>query len=438
MEMMIAMLIGLLAGFFLGWFAFKRQETSSLPVQPGNTAPLEAVLARAQEDLKEKQLECQELTHELAKAEQRLTDALDRYRTREQEVTELQERFRQEFSLLAEKLLEEKGKRLGDQQNAQLATLLQPLQEKLSAFDNRIALAQVEETKQRTSLGEKIQQLTDLNQQMVEDARRLTEALKGSSKVQGNWGELVLERILEKSGLQLGREYQTQKAFKDESDRRFLPDAVIYLPEQRHLIVDSKVSLTAYERYVSADDPTEKEKHRRDHLLSLRNHYKSLGEKNYPALAELKSPEFVFMFVAVEPAFQLALQSDGDLLAEAFGQKVILVGPSTLLAATSTVASIWRHERQNRNVIEIAKVGGELVDKLVGFIGDLEQVRKALGNAEKSLDAAHKKLHDGKGTILSKAKKLELLGAKSSKQLPPAADAAFDDDDTEEDAPVEP
>ncbi len=434
---MIAMLIGLLAGFFLGWFAFKRPETSTLPIQPGSTAPLEAVLARAQEDLKEKQLECQELTHELAKAEQRLTDAVNKYSTREQEVVQLQERFRQEFSLLAEKLLEEKGKKLGEQQNAQLSALLQPLQEKLSAFDKRISSAQLEDTKQRTSLGEKIQQLTELNQQMVDDARRLTEALKGNSKVQGNWGELILERILEKSGLQQGREYQTQKAFKDDNDRRFLPDAIIYLPEQRHLIVDSKVSLTAYERFVSAEDPAEKEKHRRDHLLSLRNHFKSLGEKNYPALAELKSPEFVFMFVAVEPAFQLALQSDGDLLAEAFGQKVILVGPSTLLAATSTVASIWRHERQNRNVLEIAKVGGELVDKLVAFITDLDQVRKAIGNAEKSLEAAANKLHEGRGNMVSKARKLQQLGAKSSKQLPQTTDADFEEDDADEAAILE-
>jgi DNA recombination protein RmuC len=430
MEILIAAFIGILMGFFLGRFASKRPEATPAGTESA-LAPLQDLLAKAREDLKEKQLECQGLTHELAKAEQSLADVRKQYATREKEVVELQDRFKQEFSVLAEKLLEEKGKKLNEIQHDRLAAILKPLQEKIVDFDDRLNKAQIEDTKQRSSLEEKIKSLSELNLQMADDARRLTQALKGDTKVQGNWGEMVLEKILEKSGLQKGREYMTQDSLVDENERRLRPDVVIYLPEDRHLVVDSKVSLTAYERYVSAEDPGDKEKYRREHLLSLRNHIKSLGSKDYSSLPQIKSPDFVFLFVAVEPAFQLALQWENELIGEAFGHKVILAGPSTLLAATSTVANIWRHERQNRNVLEIAKVGGALVDKLVLFLNDLETVRRALSNAEKALDLATKKLSDGNGSVLKRAHKLQQLGAKSSKQLPPL-DAALEDDDEQE------
>lgn len=331
---------------------------------------------------------------------------------------QLQTQFSRHFEVLAQKILEEKSQKFSSHNEQQLRQLLQPFSENLQHLEARLRAAQLEDTQQRSALVTQIQQLAELNRNLGDEAHKLTRALKGDQKTQGNWGELVLERLLEKAGLVRGREYNVQEMFSDNEGLRRQPDVILYLPENKHIIIDAKVSLTAFERYASAENAQEQKTHLQEHIASLRRHVASLSSKNYQQIYQLQSLDFVLLFVAIEPAFAAAVQHDAALFQEAFERNVLIVSPTTLLATARTIASIWRQEQQTRHALEIARQSGLMYDKFVAFVEDLEKVGKNLQTAHDSYEQALKKLRDGKGNLLRRAEQLRELGAKNSKLLP--------------------
>lgn len=333
---------------------------------------------------------------------------------------EAKESLTDQFKNLANEILEEKSKRFSEQNQTSLGLLLDPLKLKIAEFQTKVEDVYVKEGRDRTALAEQVRQLMDLNQSLSLDAKNLTRALKGSSKTQGNWGELVLERVLEASGLRKGEEYDVQESHTRDDGSRAQPDVVIHLPEDRHLVVDAKVSLTAYEDLSTSEDECDRQAATKRHLESIRTHMRGLSEKNYQALYGLKSLDFALMFVPIEPAFMLAVSHDRELFMDAWQRNVLLVSPSTLLFVVRTVAHLWRQEAQNRNAQEIAKRGAELYDKLVGFVEDLESLGGRLKQAQKDYDAAHNKLTGGRGNVIRQAEMLKELGVKPSKMLPSA------------------
>ncbi|WP_244814162.1 DNA recombination protein RmuC [Caballeronia sp. Lep1P3] len=333
-----------------------------------------------------------------------------------------------QFKSLATEILEEKSKRFAEQNQVNLGQLLEPLKTRLTEFQGKVEEVYVQEGKDRSALSEQVKQLVAMNQVLSEDAKNLTSALKGSSKTQGNWGELILERVLEASGLRKGEEYVVQDSQTREDGSRVQPDVVINLPEERKLVVDSKVSLLAYERYASSESEQERALALRQHVDSVRNHIKSLSDKKYHDLYG-KSLDFVLAFVPIEPAFMLAVTNDNDLFMEAWRRNVLLVSPSTLLFVVRTVAHLWRQEAQNRNSQEIARRGAELYDKLSGFVADLESVGNRIGQAQQAFEAARSKLSGGRGNVIRQAEMLRDLGVKPSKSLPqPLVESALADD----------
>lgn len=333
---------------------------------------------------------------------------------------EAKESLTDQFKNLANEILEEKSKRFSEQNQTSLGLLLDPLKLKITEFQTKVEDVYVKEGKDRTALAEQVRQLMDLNQSLSLDAKNLTRALKGSSKTQGNWGELVLERVLEASGLRKGEEYDVQESLARDDGTRAQPDVVIHLPEDRHLVVDAKVSLTAYENLSTSEDECDRQAALKRHLESIRTHIRALSEKNYQVLYGLKSLDFTLMFVPIEPAFMLAVSRDRELFMDAWQRNVLLVSPSTLLFVVRTVAHLWRQEAQDRNAQEIAKRGAELYDKLVGFVEALESLGGRLRQAQKDYDAAHIKLTGGRGNVIRQAEMLKELGVKPSKVLPAA------------------
>lgn len=337
------------------------------------------------------------------------------------EIEELQQRFTKEFENLANKIFEEKSAKFTEQNKEKLSEILTPLREKIIDFERKVEESNKENIKGHSSLKEQLEMLRQMHQQVTQEAKNLTEALRGQTKTQGSWGEFILESILEKSGLVKGREYFVQESFTDESGKRLQPDVIVNLPENKSIIIDSKVSLNAYERYISTDDETKKALALRDHLISIRSHLKNLSSKNYQSIYKLNSLDFVLMFMPIEPAFALAVQNDPSIFNEAFEMKIVIVCPSTLLATLRTIANIWRQENQNKNALEIARQAGSLYDKFVSFYNDLIEVGKKLDSAKDSYREAMKKIHDGRGNLISGVEKIKELGAKASKSLPTEA-----------------
>lgn len=335
----------------------------------------------------------------------------------------------EQFKGLAADILEEKSKRFAEQNQTSLTTLLEPLRQKLGEFQGKVEEVYVQEGKDRSALQEQVRNLVALNMALSEDAKNLTQALKGSSKAQGGWGEVVLERVLELSGLRKGVEYVAQESQTREDGSRAMPDVVIHLPEDRRLVVDAKVSLVAYERFTSAADDAERGIAARAHLDSVRSHIRALSEKRYQDLYGIKSPDFVLAFVPIEPAFMLSVTHDTNLFQEAWERNVLLVSPSTLLFVVRTVAHLWRQEAQTRNAQEIAKRGAELYDKLAGFVGDLQSIGARLKQAREAYDSAEAKLITGRGNVIRQAEMLRSLGVKPWKALPPALTAIAQDDE---------
>ncbi len=332
-----------------------------------------------------------------------------------------------QFKSLANDILEEKSKRFTEQNQHNLGTLLDPLRAQLTDFKGKVEEVYVKEGQDRSALKEQVKQLIELNQTLSRDANNLTKALKGSAKTQGNWGELILERVLEASGLVKGREYHVQDSQRTDDGKLLQPDVVLHLPEERRLVVDAKVSLVAYDRYIGAESDDDRAAAVRLHLDSVRQHVRGLSVKRYQDLYGLKSLDMVVMFVPIEPAFMLAVTHDDALFMDAWQRNVLLVSPSTLLFVVRTIANLWRQEAQSRNAQDIAKRGAELYDKLAAFVGDLQKVGAKLKDAQSAYDEAEKKLASGKGNVIRQAEMLKSLGLKTAKALPPALVEASDD-----------
>ncbi|MEY4496440.1 MAG: hypothetical protein RL744_1504 [Pseudomonadota bacterium] len=352
----------------------------------------------------------------------RLEAALDSERKqglgRIESLNEAKEALTSQFKNLANEILEDKSKRFTEQNVANLDALLKPLQTKLSEFKEQVNTSYGNEARERFALKSEIERLANLNLRMSDETRSLTQALKGDSKVQGNWGELVLESILESSGLRKGEEYLVQDSHTQTDGSRLQPDVVVKLPEGRSLVVDSKVSITAYSRHAEATDPTVSEQELAAHIQSLRQHIQGLSSKNYSSLYGIGSVDFVLMFVPIEPAFLLALKTAPNLYQEALAKNIVLVCPSTLMATLRTVAHLWRQDHQNRNALEIAKQCGTLYDKFVGFVDDLEKLGQRLDQAQTSYHDAFNKLKSGKGNLIRTAERVRELGVKPSKNIP--------------------
>jgi len=332
-------------------------------------------------------------------------------------LNEAKEALTSQFKNLANEILEDKSKRFTEQNAASLDALLKPLQTKLSEFKEQVNNSYGNEARERFALKSEIERLANLNLRMSDETRSLTQALKGDSKVQGNWGELVLESILESSGLRKGEEYVVQDSHTQVDGSRLQPDVVIKLPEGRSLVVDSKVSITAYARHAETTDSDTAERELAAHIQSLRQHIQGLSGKNYSSLYGVGSVDFVLMFVPIEPAFLLALKTAPNLYQEALSKNIVLVCPSTLMATLRTVAHLWRQDHQNRNALEIAKQCGSLYDKFVGFVEDLEKLGQRLDQAQTSYHDAFNKLKTGKGNLIRSAEKVRELGVKPSKNL---------------------
>ncbi|MBB3122602.1 DNA recombination protein RmuC [Mesoflavibacter sabulilitoris] len=336
---------------------------------------------------------------------------------RDEELAQQQEQLRKDFELLANKILEEKSNKFTEQNKENIKNILNPLQEKILTFEKKVEDTQKESISMHSALKEQLLGLKDLNQQMTKEATNLTRALKGDSKMQGNWGELVLERVLEKSGLEKDREYFVQQNFTREDGTRVLPDVVLHLPDNKKMIIDSKVSLTDYERYVNADED-ERAIFLKAHLNSIKKHIEQLSEKNYQDLYDIESPDFVLLFIPIEPAFAIAINEDNTLYNKAFEKNIVIVTPSTLLATLRTVDSMWNNEKQQQNAIEIARQAGALYDKFEGLVKDLTGVGKKIDDAKKDYSSAMNKLVEGRGNLITSVEKIKKLGAKAKKSLP--------------------
>lgn len=378
---------------------------------------LEQKLTQAQNHSQQLQ---QELRTEHAKASELQARLQSSQREMEDKLKLLQDardQMKLEFQSIAQKLFEEKSEKFSQQSKTNLGELLNPLKEQLGEFKKRIEDVYDKETRDRVSLFNEIVALKDLNSRMTAEALNLTRALKGDSKTQGNWGEMVLERVLEASGLQKGREYEAQGQYSNEDGQRLRPDVIVHLPDAKHVIIDSKVSLTAWERY-SANENEQAELHLQGHVDSIKAHIRELSGKNYPDLYGINAPDYVLMFIPIEPAFLKALESDPTLFGQAFERNIMLVCPSTLLVSLKTIHNIWRYEYQNRNALEIARQAGALHDQFVLFAESLEDVGDKIDKARAAYDTAHKRLVSGKGNLVRRIEQLETLGAKARKKIP--------------------
>jgi len=357
---------------------------------------------------------------QLSKKEVDFENLWERNKEQKEEVNQLQEKFTKEFENLANKILEEKTSKFTEQNKENLKNILTPLQDKIHLFEKKVEDTHKESIDYHAALRQQILGLREMNEQMSKETLNLTKALKGDSKMQGNWGELILERVLEKSGLEKGREYEVQQSFITEDGSRVQPDVVINLPDGKKMIVDSKVSLTAYERFVNEEDEDTKTSFLKEHVNSIRRHVDQLSGKNYQDLYQIESPDFVLLFIPMEPAFALALTEDNSLYNKAFEKNIVIVTPSTLLATLRTIDSMWANQKQQENAYEIARQAGALYDKFEGFISDLVKIGKKMDEAKSEYGNAMNKLVEGKGNLITSVEKLKKMGAKAKKTLPEA------------------
>lgn len=370
-----------------------------------------ATLATERAHLVQYQQEISSLETRLAEQRQQMEEKLTL-------LLEARESMADGFKTLASDIFDAKQREFKTQSKEQLSGMLDPLHERIKAFEKRVEQTYTEEAKERFSLAREVRNLQDLNKRIAEDAVNLTNALKGQNKTQGSWGEVILERILEKSGLEKGREYELQVTLKNEDGRRLQPDAIVRLPEGKDVVVDSKVSLTAYERFCTLHDDAERAAALKAHVASLRTHIKQLSGKDYQSLDGVRTLDFVLLFMPIEAAFSVAVTEDAELFSDAFSQNIVVVSPSTLLATLRTIQNIWRYEQQNRNAEEIAARAGALYDKFVNFVGDLEVIGNRLASTQSAYDDAYNKLASGRGNLIKRAEDMKALGAKVSKALP--------------------
>ena len=431
MSIFISILfLGILSGFLCGWLFAKMKYSSLLLnsdsllndyVHKDYSQNIENQLLIIQKDLKSKNEDCLELEKALAAKDRDILYMEEKLINWKKDFDTLQNRAHVEFENIANRILEEKSKKFTHQNEKQLNDLLQPLRENIKDFGLDIERRFMEEAKDKISLKKEIEHLRDLNSQLSSDARLLAAALKGDSKIQGDWGELQLELVLEKAGLVKNMHYLVQPSFKDINGKDKRPDFIINLPEKKHLVIDSKVSLKAYEQYYNSVNDSEKNNFLSAHINSIRNHIKELSLKNYQHLYQINSPDYLLLFIPIEPAFAVALQKDSKLFLDALDKNIVIVTTSTLLATMRTVSYIWRQENQKKNVLEIARQSGLLYDKLVGFVNNLNDIGQKLDAAQHAWQGAMNKLSDSKKygtTLIGRAEKIRELGANASKKLP--------------------
>ncbi|WP_025141665.1 DNA recombination protein RmuC [Pedobacter jeongneungensis] len=403
---------------------------------------LKISLAKADERVSNLSVEKEHITILLKQEQQRLIDELQAERDRladanrelestrsfylaekeklaEQKLSyeQSQQKLNKDFELIANKILEEKSTKFIEQNRTNLDIILNPLKENIKAFEDKVEKVYKAESDERNILKGVISELQIQSKLIQEDANNLTKALKGDSKKQGNWGEIILDKVLERSGLVRDQEYRIQASHTSAEGSRYQPDVVIDLPDDKHLVVDAKVSLVAYERSVSADTDEEREGYVKQHLASIKNHIQELSSKNYQDLYKINSPDFVLLFIPIESSFSIAVQKDAELFNFAWDRRVVIVSPSTLLATLRTIASMWKQERQNRNVMEIARLSGSMYDKFVGFVADMENIGKYIKNGQDAYDKAINKLSVGAGNLTNTSEKIKKLGAKATKQI---------------------
>lgn len=336
------------------------------------------------------------------------------------EIEALQKRLTTEFENIATKILKERSDEFSASNHKNLSEILNPLKERIQSFEKKVDETYDKELRDKISLKEEVKKLSELNAKVSEDANNLTKALKGDVKKQGNWGEVILERVLERSGLTKGQEYEREEVVEGNDANVQRPDVIIHLPDNKHIIIDSKVSLVAYERLMSAETDEQRASFQKEHVNSLRNHVKLLSEKNYQNAQNLNTPDFVLMFLPIEASFSVAVQGDSDIFAYAWERKIVIVSPTTLLATLRTISSIWKQENQTKNAQEIARLSGALYDKFIGFAEDMAKIKANIDRTSNAYDDAMKKMKDGSGNIIRTAEKIKELGAKTGNKSLPA------------------
>lgn len=425
--LLLYILIGLLLGVVVATLWLKLRSTgpeqersvlaAQLEAEKQNSSKLEQQLGELRLELQTKQERISEQQAETAKLETRLSEERKQADEKLKLLDQAREQLNIQFQNLANQILEEKSKKFTEQNKENIDRVLSPLREQLGDFRRKVEDVYEKESKDRISLFHEIKHLKALNQQISTDALNLTNALKGQTQTQGAWGEVILERVLEESGLHNGREYETQGSFTSDEGKRLRPDVIVHLPEGKDIIIDSKVSLVAYERYCSSEDDLQRQTALKEHIASLKAHIKGLSVKNYEDLPGIKSLDFVLLFVPIEAAFISAVENERDIFREAFDKNIIVVSPTTLLATLKTVHNIWRYEYQNRNALEIAEKAGNLYDQFVLFVQSMDDIGDKLGKANDAYETARKRLVDGKGNLVGRTEKLKKLGAKAKKSL---------------------
>ncbi len=414
----VFLLAGILTGAALSWLFFRTSGATRLAVLSEKASMLENETIRLKESLNEKQNQLMEVSATMAARQSDLINLQARLDEQKDEFVKLRQQFNLEFKNLANEILEEKTKKFTEQNKNNLNEILNPLSLRIKEFEKKVDEVYDKEAQQRFSLKEQVKQLAELNQQISKEANSLTRALKGDSKTQGNWGEMLLESILEQTGLRRGIEFTVQEAYVSDDGNRFLPDVVVHYPGNRSVVIDSKVSLTAYEKYISASTDEEQSTAMKAHLLSIRSHINKLSSKTYEDLEGLKTLDFVMMFLPVEPAYLLAVQNDNELWAYAYQRRILLISPTNLVAVLKMIESLWKQEYQSRNVLEIARQGGALYDSFVLLSERLVKLGKKMEEASGFYRETMQNLSEGKGNLVSRVEKLKELGIKAKKQLP--------------------
>lgn len=420
--------IGLYIGKLLANIKFEREKTN-LEKEKATFEERIILLQQAKEiseidakenqkQLKEYQLEKEKLLQKSSTQNSEINYLQKKLEEHQEAVENLQKKFTNDFEVLANKILEEKSTKFTNQNRENIKNILEPLEKKIQTFEKKVIDSDEKRAGFQSALKTQLEHLKELNAQMSKDTINLTKALKGDSKMQGNWGELVLERVLEKSGLEKDREYFIQQSFTTDEGKRLLPDVVIQLPDNKKMIVDSKVSLVAYERYINEETETLKKDYLKEHINSLKRHIEQLSDKKYEDLYQIESPDFVLLFIPIEPAFAVALNADNHLYNKAFERNIVIVTPTTLLATLRTIDSMWNNEKQQRNALEIARQAGALYDKFQGLLADLVGIGKRIDDSKKEYSNAMNKLFEGRGNLITSVEKLKKMGAKAKKSLP--------------------
>ena len=429
LPFLLLFIIALAIGIFIGKLIFsaKSQSEKTFLEEKLNSLKEQSQMEKTalekqlQQTLQEKENirnEKEAINIQLTKKEVDFENLWQRNKEQKEEVEKLQEKFTKEFENLANKILDEKSSKFTEQNKENMKNILSPLQDKIQLFEKKVEDTHKESIDYHAALRQQILGLSEMNAQMSKETLNLTKALKGDSKMQGNWGELILERVLEKSGLEKDREYFVQQSHTNAEGSRVFPDVVINLPDGKKMIVDSKVSLTAYEKLINEEDDSLKNGLLKEHVNSIKRHVEQLGDKNYQDLYQIESPDFVLLFIPMEPAFALALNEDTTLYNKAFEKNIVIVTPSTLLATLRTIDSMWTNQKQQENAFEIARQAGALYDKFEGFVADLIKLGKKIDESKVEYQGAMNKLVDGSGNLIKRVENLKKMGAKTQKSLP--------------------